>query len=319
MVRTLGIDHGTQGIRFCRLEGQDKRTLEIGRDKASEGSIIPLLEREKLLPVDLIGLTYSMADSIDRITDLRKVKNRGQTKELTGEFVGGGTRLFDEILDSGLRSVLIPGLHRNIGCLDKRFKILYSHMAASEKVALAYHSYNGVNKVKKVDNLIISDISSNTVTIGIKDRTFFGAMDACLGAPGLFHGPIDLESIRKIDAGKTTANTAFYSAGITQKTGLGPAEILKEKSDDAKLSLESLVLAVKMEVCGFSSVIQPDAIVVSGSAGVHKNVYKKLENDLKGLAPIFKLDHVAAGIGAAEIARDIILGADNFLGIGVDL
>jgi putative methanogenesis marker protein 12 len=319
MGRTLGVDHGTQKVRFCLLEGKNRRFLELDRESGSKGSILKVLEKKGLRDVELIGLTYSMADAINCITNIKKVKDRGQTKKVTGELVGFGTRLFDEIYESELKAVLIPGLHRGIDCLDARFRLLYSHMAASEKVALSNHGYNEINRTMEAANIIISDVSSNTVSIGIKDGKFFGAIDACLGASGLIHGPLDLSDIRRIDQNKTTANRAFYSAGVSQKSGLNSHDIMKGETKEEKLALNSLIMAVKMEVAGLSSVINPQAIAIAGSAGLHKNVFKKLKTELENIAPVFRLDNFSAAIGAAEIARDVLLGRKDFLGIGVRL
>src|SRR3972149_6683174 len=122
MERTLGVDHGTQGLRFCLLDGHSQRFFEIKREQGAKASILKGLGEKGFLDVDLVGLTYSMADAITAITDVKKLRNRGQVTRVTGEFLGGGTRLFDEIQGCGIRAVLIPGLHRGISCLDERFK-----------------------------------------------------------------------------------------------------------------------------------------------------------------------------------------------------
>jgi putative methanogenesis marker protein 12 len=317
MGRALGVDHGTQKIRFCLLEDKNRRFFELDRESGSKGSILKILKRKDLLDVDLIGLTYSMADGINRITNIKKVEERGQIERVTGKLVGTGSQFFDEIYESNMKAVLIPGLHREIDCLDARFRLLYSHMAASEKVALSLHAYNEVNRVMEAKDIVVSDVSSNTVSIGIKDGMFYGAIDACLGALGLVHGPLDLSDIRRVDQKKITANMAFYSAGISLKSALKADNIMKGKTNEEKLALNSLILAVKMEVAGLASVINPEAIAIAGSAGLNKNVFEKLKTELKNFGPVFKLDNFSAAIGAAEIARDIELGRKDFLGIGV--
>ncbi|MFH1773391.1 MAG: methanogenesis marker 12 protein [Methanobacteriota archaeon] len=314
---TLGIDHGTQAVRFCILP--ERIFFEIDRKKLLK---VPVLDEIKkhfpLEKIKLVGLTYSMGDGINKITDIRKVKNRGVQEEKTGEYIGGGTRVFDEIAASRLRAVVIPGLHRGIEILDPRFRALYSHCASAEKVSLSHHCYLEVNKKISVQNLIISDISSNTVTIGIREGKFFGAIDACLGAVGLLHGPLDLEAIRKTDAGKTSANEAFYSSGAA-KIYKNPEGILNPKNSKARLALESLILSAKMEISSFLGEIEPEAIVITGSAGVHKNVFARLKKSLEKIAPVFKINGYAAAIGSAEIARDILLGKREFLGIESNL
>ncbi|RMF89606.1 MAG: methanogenesis marker 12 protein [Methanobacteriota archaeon] len=319
MAATLGVDHGTEGLRFCLLKDGKTRFLEVGREDASGRSVLPLLEERGFLDADLIGLTYSMADGIDAITDLRLVERRGQREAVTGEFSGGGTRLFDEIKGSGRRAVLIPGMHRGIRCLDRRFRFLYSHMAASEKTALAYHAYLMVNREIAAPDMIIADISSNTVTVGIACGRLFGAVDACLGAPGLVHGPLDLGRIRLVDSGRLSANQAFYSAGVSKMAGLGIEEVLDGRDEKADLAREALIAAVEMEVAGLSRLIRPQAIVIAGSAGIHRNIFGRLKEVFEETAPVYRLDRYGAAEGAAEIAQGILQGEREFLGVGVNL
>jgi len=259
-----------------------------------------------------------MGDGIDRIMDIEKVTGRGVKRATTGEFVGGGTKVYDEIKKSRLRAVLIPGLHRGIEVLDERFRALYSHCAAAEKVSLAYHAFLEVNKGTETWDMLVSDISSNTVTIAIKGSRFFGAIDACLGAPGILQGPLDLEAIREIDEGKS-ANETFYTAGVRKICGAREAEeILEPKSRQAKLALESLILAAEMEISSFLPIVGPQAIVVTGAAGVHESVFRHLEEAFSSTAKIYKMNAYSAARGSAEIARDILAGRQDFLGIGLD-
>jgi putative methanogenesis marker protein 12 len=265
--------------------------------------------------IELIGLTYSMGDGIDRITDISKVKNRGVRVKSIGKFIGGGTKVYDEIENSNLDAVVIPGLHRGITALDPRFRALYSHCASADKVSLSYHAYLATG----AKDLIISDVGSNTVTIGIRDSRFFGAVDACLGAVGIYHGPLDLQAIRDVDNGRTTANEAFYSSGATKiYPASSPRAILEPKNEKAKLALQSLVLSVEMEILGFFTEISPEAIVITGEFGVHDNIYNAIESSLGEKAALYRINGYSAAIGSAEIARDLLRGKMDFLGIGVD-
>lgn len=58
--------------------------------------------------------------------------------------------------------------------------------------------------------MIIADISSNTVCILVEDGKIKGAMDACVGAMGFIHGPLDLDMIRDIDSGKKLQMKLFH-------------------------------------------------------------------------------------------------------------
>lgn len=314
----LGIDHGTRGVRFCILP--ENILFELDRRAVLSVSVLKeIADHFPLKDIELVGLTYSMGDGISDITNIKKVKNRGVLQKKTGRYVGGGTKVYDEIAESGLDAVVIPGLHKNTPVIDPRFRALYSHMGASEKVSLAYNAYLRVDEDMSAGNIIISDISSNTVTIAIKEGIFFGAIDACLGAPGITHGPLDLEAIRRIDSGELSANEAFYTSGIAKiaKTE-NPKEMLNSDEEDMKLAREAIVLGARMEIISFLGEIKPDAFVITGSAGVHKNIFGPLKRSLGGTARVFKINGFSAAMGSAQIARDILVGKRDFLGIGVD-
>ena len=73
-----------------------------------------------------------MGDGISKITDISKVENRGVINlEGIGKKVGGGTKVYDEIKNSKIPAVVIPGLHDRIESMDKRFNALFSHIASS--------------------------------------------------------------------------------------------------------------------------------------------------------------------------------------------
>ncbi len=307
----LGIDHGTQAVRFFILP--DNYYFEISRKNPN----FNLLKKIDDFDIKAACITYSMGDAINKITNIKKVVNRGVLEESVGEYKGVGTKIFDFIAKKEFETYLIPGLHRNLDVLDRRFRALYSHCASADKVALSYCAYKRVNEDFRAKNLIISDISSNTVTIAIKDDKFFGAIDACLGAIGIFHGPLDLDGLRRAERGER-ATKIFYSSGAVKIYPTeDPNEILEPKNELAELALESLIMSVKMEIYGFLSEVDPDAIVITGWAGIHENVFKRLKN-LENIAPLYRIDKYSAARGASLIAREVYEGADNILGIGVE-
>jgi putative methanogenesis marker protein 12 len=318
IMSVLGIDHGTESVRFCVLP--ENIIFELLRQEVLNVSVLKEIDdHHPIEKIEMVGLAYSMGDGINKITSMEKVKGRGQLAKVTGAFVGAGTKLYDEIKESDLKAVVIPGLHRKTPVLDKRFRALYSHMGAADKVALSYHSYLRVNEEMDADNLIICDISSNTATIGIKDGKFFGAIDACLGAPGLVHGPLDLAAIRKIDAGEVSANEAFYMSGVNKIAKLEKTRLIPSSDEKkAELAREALILAARMEIVSFLGEIKPDAFVITGSAGVNKNIFTPLKESLEGTARVFRINSSTAAFGAAEIAKGVLGGREDFLGIGVD-
>ena len=149
-----------------------------------------------------------MGDNFSSITSVGKVKNRGLlSREGAGQHIGGGTKVFDEVAKSGIPVIVIPGIHRG-SPTDPRFKA-YSHQSSPEKVGIAYE----VTRVLG-DNIVVSDVSSNTVTLLVTGGKLVGALDACIFAPGSLHGALDVDAIRRIDAGECTANEAFQHAGV---------------------------------------------------------------------------------------------------------
>ena len=185
----VGMDHGTTGVSFTIL-AKEPIHFKIGRDELSKGSISALEELNKrvnLKSIDLMAITYAMGDGINSITPIDKVKDRGiLSMDGAGKVTGGGTAVYDEIAMSTIPTIVIPGIHRNTECLDPRFKAAYSHHASSEKISICYNAYLETG----FDNMIVSDISSNTVSILIENGNICGAMDACLGAMGVVHGPL---------------------------------------------------------------------------------------------------------------------------------
>ncbi|NOZ58154.1 MAG: methanogenesis marker 12 protein [Euryarchaeota archaeon] len=316
----LGMDHGTREIRFYLLP--ENLGFSIPRRRAARGGVLREIERRvELSQIELAAVTHGMGDAISAITPVERVENRGVLPGGgAGEHVGGGERAFDEIAQSGIKVVVIPGLHRGIACLDERMRALYSHMASAEKVGIAYDAYLKAKQELNAESLIVSDISSNTVNIAVREGRIAGAVDACLGAIGMLHGPLDLEAIRRIDAGELTANEAFSRGGAVKIFPFSDfSEVLEPKSKRARLALNALLLSVEMEIRSLTALVEPEAIVVTGGAGAHDAVFSGLAERLQKLAPVLRTDEYSAARGCAEIARAVHGGAREILGIEVEV
>jgi putative methanogenesis marker protein 12 len=288
----IGIDHGTTAMRFASEEGRFK----ISRQDAKKFSYHDLEQLCPLSGIEGIALCYSMGDGISSITDISKVKGRGViTREGAGEHIGGGTRVYDEIARSGLPAVVIPGLHDR-SPTDIRFKA-YSHQASPEKIGIAYEIFHDLG-----DDFIVSDVSSNTVTVLVSGGMLAGALDACIFAPGTQHGALDVDSIRRIDRGECTANEAFLRAGV--KHTLPPEE-----------QNRTLAFWSAME-CAAMAVANPDAeIALAGSRA--PIIAKEVETLLS--RPVHVYDEWCASGGLVRIARDVFGGATSILGLRVDV
>ena len=325
------MDHGTTGVSFTIL-AKEPIHFKIGRDELSKGSISALEQLNKrvnLKSIDLMAITYAMGDGINSITPIDKVKDRGiLSMDGAGKVTGGGTAVYDEIAMSTIPTIVIPGIHRNTECLDPRFKAAYSHHASSEKISICYNAYLETG----FDNMIVSDISSNTVSILIENGNICGAMDACLGAMGVVHGPLDLEMIREIDEDKKTANECFSRAGavkiadIDTKVSMAKEELLKgylNGDENSELAFKTMVMTILMEIYGLAGILSPklEGIVLTGSFGSMEqpyNFFNAIKNGLNNLAPVMKLPPTSGSIGSAQIAKAVFEGKRDILGIKVD-
>ena len=237
----IGVDHGTTAIRFATPEG---RCWSLPRDEASLCSadyIVELIHRNfGCEDIDLVALSYSMGDGISQIMRLCDAPNRGLIcREGAGIHVGGGTRVFEAIAESGWPAILLPGIHRGSD-IDPRLMV-FSHGMSPEKVGLAYGIFRN-----KSPSFIVCDASSNTVTFAVLQGKIAGAIDAPIFAPGLMQGPLDVQAIRDVDSGKMTANQAFNRGGILSK--MGKTSLEQCSALEKTLALESLSLFAAMEI-----------------------------------------------------------------------
>ena len=329
------MDHGTTAVSFNIIDENKKQHayFKLNRDKLSNNEVSfkdTLSEYVNYRDIDMLAITYAMGDDLTKITPIEKAKNRGiKSLDGAGLVTGGGSKVYDEILELEIPSVLIPGLHRLSPFMDKRFRALYSHCASSEKVSLSYCACKEYN----LENMIIADISSNTVSILIEDSVIKGALDACIGACGFIHGPLDLEMIRNIDSGKKTANECFSHAGISKiahidtKINNVKDNIIKKAVDGdekAVLAIESLVMSVVMEIYSLygASKNDIDAIILTGSGGVMKkpiDINRKIRKKVEKIAPVYTMSDRSGAIGSSLIAYDIAVNnKKNILGIDVD-
>jgi putative methanogenesis marker protein 12 len=308
----LGVDHGTTAIRFATPEG---RCWELPRKEASQLFPEEILGCVKdslsLNRVDLVALTYSMGDGLNRIVRMEDAENRGLLQQDgAGLHVGGGTRVFEALRGSGWPCVLMPGIHRNSD-VDPRMKI-FSHGMSPEKVGLAYGVFR-----EGIDSFIISDASSNTVTFAVLRGKIVGAIDAPIFAPGLAQGPLDVEAIRNVDAGKMTANQAFTQGGILRKLGKSSLEWCSPKERD--YALETLALFAAMEISALDILLrdlgetEPKLYLAGSPAPLIEGRVSKLLGRTVG-----PLGRCASAQGCAMVAQDVFFGAEQILGIAVD-
>lgn len=310
-------------MRFALIEGKEVSTFELDRAEAaamSEKEILQAIEMKFGISygdLGLVAVTYSMGDGFSEIKDIRSLEERGlRSVEGAGKKTGGGTRVFDAIRNSGIPAIAIPGLHMK-SKVDPRMKV-FSHLTSPEKLGIAYHI-----KCLGYEDFVVSDISSNTVTLAVSGGRVLGAIDACIFAPGVQHGPLDLQAIRDVDSGFITANQAFIEAGALKRTPFKDREELllaaEKKEASALLALDTISLFAAMEIVSMQ-VLQKDygpegEIFLAGSVGEVRYVQEKINRHLGRKCKSLGKWHAA--IGCAEIARDVFLGEKQILGIDV--
>jgi putative methanogenesis marker protein 12 len=288
----IGIDHGTTAMRFAG----ESCEFRISREEAKEFCLADLSRLCPREEIEGIAICYSMGDNITAVTNIRKVRNRGiVSRDGAGKHIGGGTRVFDEVAASGIPAVVMPGLHRG-SPTDPRFKA-YSHQTSPEKIGIAYEVCRSLG-----DDVIVSDVSSNTVSLLVTGGKLVGAFDACIFAPGTLHGALDVDAIRRVDAGECSANEAFQQAGVNFSLPEGER-------------MRAVAMFAAME-CAALRLLNPRAKVAlaGGLAPV-------IAGDVRALlcCDIAVYDEWCASRGLSRIAHDVFSGKREILGLDVDL
>ncbi|MBW6518174.1 MAG: methanogenesis marker 12 protein [ANME-2 cluster archaeon] len=319
----VGIDHGTTHIRFASTDGRVFKLSRLHAAKMAGEDIRNAFLKglyTSVSEITMMAVTYSMGDGIDMVTPIDRVPDRGiKDRHGAGLHVGGGTLVYDTIKNSGIPALVIPGLHRG-NTPDARFNV-FSHGASPEKIGIVYHAYR-----KGYDNMVVSDISSNTVTLAVAQGTLLGALDACIFAPGIHHGPIDLEGIRDVDYGEITANEAFTRAGVVKMAGVKDIEALMAAfsagDPSAVLALDTAALFAAMEIVSMKLLlrekgIEDPRIFLAGSVSDIKYARDRIKSHVG--TGVECLGVWSGALGCARIAEDICGGARDIMGIGVDI
>lgn len=305
------MDHGTTAIRFAASDGRCWELQRFDAGRLAPEAIVELIKQNLGGHIDLIAMSYSMGDGIAQIMRMEDAINRGLLQQDgAGIHVGGGTRVFEAVRGSGWPAILLPGIHRGSD-IDPRLKV-FSHGMSPEKVGLAYFVYK-----RGMENFIVCDASSNTVTFAVRQGKIVGAIDAPIFAPGLSHGPLDVEAIRNVDSGKITANQAFSQGGILAKWGYSRLEECPPEVEEH--ALESLALFAGMEI-GAMKVLLRDLGEESPALYLAGGPAPKIQSRVSELLDVWvtPLEQCAAAIGCAMIAEDVFAGCPDILGLNVD-
>ena len=128
-----------------------------------------------------------------------------------------------------------------------------------------------------------------------------GAFDACVFAPGTRHGALDVDAIRRIDRGESTANDAFLHAGVNYTV---PPD----------LRTETMAMFAAME-CASMLLLNPGAkVALAGTMA--PAIAPRVKEFLSRNVTVY--DEWCASRGLARIARDVFSGATDILGLAVE-
>ncbi len=120
--------------------------------------------------------------------------------------------------------------------------------------------------------------------------------------PGSLHGALDVDAIRRIDAGECTANEAFQHAGVNFS--------LPEKE-----RMRSVAMFAAMECAALLLLNNRAHVALAGSLApvIAPEVKALLGRD------VAVFDEWCASRGLVRIARDVFCGKTEILGLDVDL
>ncbi len=328
----VGIDHGTSGYRVAVMEngGEPRIVAEVERREVAERGFLRSLPEgvaEALRDAECICCNYGMGDALTAFTPIDEARNVGgagyglATTGGAGVEFGSGKVYVRDLhrltSESGVPVYLAPGIHRDTPSLDPCFRV-FSHVGSGEKFGTARMAV----EVTGSENLVVCDASSNVVSLVVEAGEVVGGIDACLGAPGVLHGPLDLEAIREVDSGEKSANEAFSTGGIVKVADCvdpdperAVSSFLKGCGREERRILAKLIA---WEVCGLADVFDLDVLALGGSLAQDRVFLDELEGVLGNRFNVLEvLPDEPAAKGLALIAGDISEGARSVLGVPV--
>ena len=316
----LGIEHSSRDIGFAMLDrGKVKRIKLLNRAQLArtKENVLDLLKLDKD-DIDLVGLTYSAADGINAITDIRKIDNLGQRNSDHygfGKPVGGGTKVYNDIKSSGVEAVLIPGIHDGLACLDPYFRH-YSNLCTSDKTALTYYAVDYFGKsMPNIKNFITCSIGNTIMATLIRDNALRGGSLWLGGSYGL----VDLRVLRLIAAKKLQLGDAFIYNSLSHRLGTD-----QEKASHSVKFLDMITksaLQTTFSLAPFAGRL--DAVFLAGRYSKIEtpvNVVQTIKDRVEKMlgVPVVVGGENPGAIGSALIAEKVFRGAKEVMGIPVE-
>lgn len=317
----VGIDHSTTGIKVaCMNPERTVTAFRIDRREIEEcRTILEILDdRIGLSNVSLATVTYSYGNGVSDISDIETVSNRGIKDNLgVGYETGAGTLVFDQIQESSIPAVVLPGVHDGLETLHPYFKH-YSTLGGADKVAAMRYALERFETAHDSSGTFIWACASSSCMAGLVSG---GRLKGFFHWLGLMHGWPDPATIREgIDS---DFEKVFMESGILGKNGRDLTDV--HTISDEQL-LEYVYWATVQNIYSlypFASELGADgldAIVLSGRLMRREqpvDIARRVYEQCLDTAPVQFMEPYTAAKGAAYVARDVDNGADHVLGIPV--
>jgi len=142
-----------------------------------------------------------------------------------------------------------------------------------------------------------------------------------------------LKMIRDVDEGLRTANQCFSRAGAVKVAGIDEKvahakDVLLERYQEgypqAELAMETMLMTIAMEIWGLAGIAhnEMEGVVLTGSVGSMRepfDFFGSLKGELEDIGEVVMLPPTSGSVGSAQIAQAVFEGADDILGIEVQL
>lgn len=317
----VGIDHSTTGIKIsCRDGGRTVSTFCIDRRDLEEcQSVVEQIDsRVPVSDIRLATVTYSYGNGISRIRDIEDVSNRG-VKDLLGlgYETGAGAAVFDQLRDSEIPTVVLPGVHSGLETLHPFFRH-YSTLSGADKVAAVRYALERFRSEHGSSGSFIWACASSSCMSGLvcdgRLRGFFHWV-------GPVHGWPDPQAIRRGRA--EDFEDVFMRCGLLARNDDDVTDV-HSMSDERLLEFVSLATVQNVySLYPFAREIggdEPEAVVLSGRLTRREqpvDVGRRVYEACLDVAPVLFSGPYAAAQGAALVGRDVDDGSDHVLGIPV--
>lgn len=312
----VGVDHSTTGVKVGLLDedgGREAFTLDRAALGAGEVTLLDALaERVRLSDIEQAAINYNWGNAISAIRPTAEAPNRGVKDQIgSGYETGGGTLAYDQLADSAVPAVVVPGVHRDLPPLHPYFSH-YSALAGGDKVAAIRHASESV----EAETFLWACVSSSCMAGLVVEGELVGFFHWI----GLVHGWADPEAIRGMNDER--AREVFTQCGW-----LG-------RSDRSVASVETTPDRELLERCYWSTIHNlyslvpfahelgdgPEAVALTGRLTRLQEPFDlaaRVAEAVESVAPVHGCEAYSSAHGTATIARDVATGADDVLGIPV--